>query len=176
VLKEGPDCNFYECEPDEGQPGIPCDTALPPYPTTGTIACFGGTPTQVTVTITGVTFDCGDAAANAEVEGLINTSYVVDIECTGFGQAQFEVGDITVTVGVEFDFNPAPGGQTVGLGFVGTSGDFFVQGNMGLDIDGATIATNCGPLLDCSDFGGPLTYQEGSGDLDGAGEISVSGM
>jgi hypothetical protein len=132
----------------------------------------------VTVTVSGVTCNSGDAGTDAEVEGLINSSYVVDLDCVAGDSATFTFTGFTITASVEFDYNTAPGGQTASIQISGTSQNgFSVTGSASYDEDGpARIPHQCSLLLDCSDFSGTATVASNFGVLGGTATISVTGV
>lgn len=103
------DC-AYECRRGKVQGNNFCSECDPnePSPVVGpTYWCQGGQPTSVTVTGSGFVANLGtpvqpgQAAAEAAIQALVNASYVVEVDCTGYGQASFDSQNYTILVFVD---------------------------------------------------------------------------
>jgi len=170
-----------QCVPETSPPyenSTPCDPTKPADPMTGNAACAEGTPTQVTITVTGVTCASGDAATDAEVEGLLNASYVVDLDCINANSDIFLFNNFAIFANVVFGSSPAPQGQRAGLFINGVSqNNLAINGLVAYDENGPPeIAYKCGSRLDCSDFSGPAAVSSNFSVLSGPATITVTGM
>lgn len=143
------------CDPDEEQPEEPVTD------------CSGGTPTSVTVTGSGYVANSGDPVFDAELNGMMNNSYSVDLSCNGSGSQQFTSGGYFVNV-------------TVGLAGVRSAGMNVIFNNSSVAVMELVAAaespssTDCGSnIYPCGVYSGAVTSVSGIGDFTGA-DIDVA--
>ena len=143
-----------ECDPDEPFP-----------PLEGTTDCEGGTPTQVAVSCTGFVPNTGDAGQDAAVDGLINKSYTLDLNCRASGDEDFPSGSYVVRVQASISSSRTASILVIQAGVTVASVSLAV-GSVGFE------TYECGSAVyPCDGFAGDATPGSGTG-----GTISVSGV
>jgi hypothetical protein len=157
------------CQP--GGSGAACDFSGVAQPLTGTFQCAGGEPTQVTVTISG--YDAsgayGDAGLESWLNGVVNTSYVVDIDPCSI-QSNEEVfqdtyDGVTYNIAVQYDPYAGQAGISVGDGVnpaLASGSRFENNGSLG-------GTTECGLFIyDCPMVSGAVNGSPSGGDWSSA--------
>jgi hypothetical protein len=140
------------CDPDEPQP-------VEPVPD-----CDGGAPATATVTGSGYVANSGDPTLDADLNRLMNDSYVVDLACNGAGNLFINDSGYLVSVSVGLSF--------ARFASITVSGLASMQISPSQD---SPTTTDCGSdIYPCGGYSGSPTAVSGIGDFSGA-SIETSG-
>jgi len=170
-----PSCpTVVDCVPNGT--GAPCTPGGREQPTTGTLSCLNGEPTQVTVTVTGYDASTAygyDPALVSFLNNSINTSYVVDIDpCNAEGDATYQDsfdGDIYL---ITITYRPITGLVGINVGRAGLP--VLASGARSENNGGLSEFTACGYLVfDCPMVSGAANGNNIGGDWSNA-QFSVS--